>query len=146
MNWFKSIKINNHKYIINRSFEIPYLAGTSKDGKTIYIDKHLPLKIKIDNKYIDVAPFLAIHESNEFKKMKQGIKYQDAHKFATKIEEDAVKKHNINWANYSKALKTYIQNASKENRPKNPQDLFLKPYEDEHDINVLNEMKHRENL
>jgi len=51
---------------INTEYEIPFLAGYSNDGRTIYIDKRLPRWFTLKNgKAIDVHKYLAVHERTE---------------------------------------------------------------------------------
>lgn len=51
---------------INTDFEIPFLAGYSKDGRTIYIDKRLPKWFRLkDGRTINIYKYLAWHERFE---------------------------------------------------------------------------------
>ena len=45
--------------------DIPYLAGYSLDGKTIYIDRHMPQIFKFRGRTIDTDRFLILHEEVE---------------------------------------------------------------------------------
>src|SRR5215207_6013254 len=47
---------------IDHSHDIPYVAGYSKDGRTIYIDRHLPRSFRSWMKRVYVAPFLLTHD------------------------------------------------------------------------------------
>ena len=38
---------------LDRAHDIPYLAGYSRDGKTIYIDRHMPRTMKFHGRDID---------------------------------------------------------------------------------------------
>ena len=50
---------------LDRTHDIPYLAGYSQDGKTIYIDRHLPRKMAYKGRKIEVDRYLIMHEEVE---------------------------------------------------------------------------------
>ena len=50
---------------ISREFDIPYLAGYSRDGKTIYIDRHMPKWFTFQSRRINTDRFLILHEAVE---------------------------------------------------------------------------------
>ena len=45
---------------LDRQHDIPYLAGYSNDGKTIYIDRHMPRTMKFRGREIDTDSFLIL--------------------------------------------------------------------------------------
>ena len=45
------------KPTLNKNYDLPYLAGYSNNGQTIYIDRHLP--------DLGYDPFLEVHEHTE---------------------------------------------------------------------------------
>jgi hypothetical protein len=47
---------------VSHDYDIPYIAGYSVDGKTIFIDRHLPRTIRWLVKTVRVEPFLLTHE------------------------------------------------------------------------------------
>ncbi len=47
---------------LDRSHDVPYLAGYSRDGKTIYIDRHLPRSFRYRGRDIEVDRYLILHE------------------------------------------------------------------------------------
>ena len=49
----------------DRKHDIPYLAGYSLDGKTIYIDRHMPASFKFKGRTINTDRFLVLHEEVE---------------------------------------------------------------------------------
>jgi hypothetical protein len=79
--------------IVDRRFDMPFVAGYSKDGARVYIDRHLPARgIKIGARIVNVVPFLVIHETVESALIAVfGYKYQVAHEFATLAENRAVR-------------------------------------------------------
>ena len=77
---------------LDRSHDIPYLAGYSLDGKTIYIDRHMPQSFKFRGRTIDTDRFLILHEEVEKTLIDQlGLHYLHAHQIATRAEEAAVR-------------------------------------------------------
>ena len=56
----KAIRRRIHK--VDRTYDIPYIAGYSVDGKTIFIDRHLPLTFRSWTKRIRIEPFILTHE------------------------------------------------------------------------------------
>jgi hypothetical protein len=49
----------------DRKHDVPYLAGYSLDGKTIYIDRHMPASFKFKGRTINTDRFLVLHEEVE---------------------------------------------------------------------------------
>lgn len=114
---------------INRDYDVPYLAGYSKDGNTVYLDKDLPKTIKIDGKEIDVAEEIAIHELAEKTfEDRLGFSYDKAHRLATHSEETEVKKHDLVPKDYEKALHPFIKRAESKKKVNLPFDLDDTPY------------------
>src|SRR5207248_4156082 len=50
---------------LDRAHDVPYLAGYSRDGKVIYIDRHMPRTMKARGRDIDTDRFLILHEEVE---------------------------------------------------------------------------------
>ena len=50
---------------LDRRHDIPYLAGYSKNGKTIYIDRHMPKSFLFRGRRIKIDRFLILHEAVE---------------------------------------------------------------------------------
>ena len=48
--------------IVNRNYDIPCIAGYSQDGRTVFIDRHLPRTFRWLMKTVRVEPFLRTHE------------------------------------------------------------------------------------
>lgn len=45
--------------VVNREYDIPYIAGYSVDGRTVFIDRHLPRQFRWLMKTVRVEPFFA---------------------------------------------------------------------------------------
>ena len=50
---------------VDRRHDIPYLAGYSKNGKTIYIDRSMPKSFPFRGRRIKIDRFLILHEAVE---------------------------------------------------------------------------------
>ena len=126
---------------LDRSHDVPYLAGYSKDGKTIYIDRHLPKSFKYRGRTIAVDRYLILHEEVEKTLIDQlELHYLHAHQIATRAEEAAVRADRIEWRAYDRFMQKYVKRIGDERLTKIPADLDLKPYRDEHDFALIERM------
>ncbi|WP_296743446.1 hypothetical protein [Mesorhizobium sp.] len=126
---------------LDREHDIPYLAGYSKDGKTIYIDRHMPSEWTYKGRKIDTDRFLLLHEEVEKTLIDQlDLHYLHAHQIATRAEEAAVRAAGISWRDYDRFMQKYVKTMDDERLAKVPADLDLKPYRDEHDTELLERM------
>jgi hypothetical protein len=127
---------------LDREHDIPYLAGYSQDGKTIYIDRHLPHTLHTGKRDVDTDRFLILHESVEKTLIDQlGLHYLHAHQIALRSEEAAVRASGLTWRDYDRFMQKYIKRAGDERLSKVPADLDTKPYRDEHDDDLLRRME-----
>jgi hypothetical protein len=125
----------------DRKHDIPYLAGYSEDGKTIYIDRHMPQTFKYRGRTINTDRFLILHEEVEKTLIDQlGLHYLHAHQVATRAEQAAVRAAGINWRDYDRFMQKYVKHIGDERLTKVPDDLDTKPYRDEHDDDLLRRM------
>src|SRR5580700_5758566 len=125
----------------DRKHDIPYLAGYSMDGKTIYIDRHMPQTWKYDGRTIDTDRFLVLHEEVEKTLIDQlNLHYLHAHQIATRAEEAAVRAAGIGWRVYDRFMQKNVKKIGDERLKKVPADLDLKPYRDEHDFELMQRM------
>jgi len=126
---------------LDRQHDIPYLAGYSLDGKTIYIDRHMPRSFKFRDRIIETDRFLILHEEVEKTLIDQlGLHYLHAHQIATRAEEAAVRAAGVQWHVYDRFMQKYVKRIGDERLKKVPKDLDLKPYRDEHDDDLLKRM------
>jgi hypothetical protein len=127
---------------LDRKHDIPYLAGYSNDGKTIYIDRHMPRRMKVTGKAVDTDRFLILHEEVEKTLIDQlGLHYLHAHQIATRAEQAAVRAAGIRWRDYDRFMQRYVKRIGDERLRRVPADLDLKPYRDEHDLDLLRRMQ-----
>lgn len=127
---------------LDRKHDIPYLAGYSLNGKTIFIDRHMPKSFLYKGKRVDTDKYLMLHEAVEKSLIDQlGLHYQLAHQIALRAEEAAVRADNIEWKAYDKFMQEYIKEIGDERLKKVPAKLDTKPYRDEQDNQLLKRMK-----
>jgi len=126
---------------LDRKHDIPYLAGYSLDGRTIYIDRHMPRAFKFRGRTVETDRFLILHEEVEKTLIDQlGLHYLHAHQIATRAEEAAVRACGIKWRDYDRFMQKHVKTIGDERLTKVPRDLDLKPYRDEHDNDLLRRM------
>jgi hypothetical protein len=126
---------------IDRKHDIPYVAGYSLDGNTIYIDRHMPPTFNYKGRIINIDRFLLLHEAIEKALIDQlGLHYLHAHQIATRAEEAAVHAAGIDWREYDRFVQKNVNRIGDERLSKIPDDLDTKPYRDEHDEDLLRRM------
>jgi hypothetical protein len=126
----------------DRDHDIPYLAGYSRDGKTIYIDRHMPKSFRFKGRVIETDRFLILHEEVEKTLIDQlNLHYLHAHQIATRAEQAAVRAAGVNWRDYDRFMQKNVKKIGDERLSKVPADLDEKPYRDEHDYELLRRME-----
>jgi hypothetical protein len=127
---------------LDRQHDVPYLAGYSRDGKTIYIDRHIPRTFQANGRRIPTDRYLILHEAVEKCILTQlHLVYQHAHQIALRAEQAAVKAAKVRWRDYNRFMEQYIKEAGDERLDRLPPDLDIKPYRDEHDYALLHRMQ-----
>jgi hypothetical protein len=124
---------------VDRTHDVPYLAGYSKDGATIYIDRRLPKTFRTKKgRRVHVDRYLVLHEAMEKTLIDElGLHYQHAHQIAARTEQSAVRADGIPWGEYDAFSQRYIRLVAEGEWPRAPKDLDLTPYEDEKDRETL---------
>lgn len=123
---------------LDRTWDIPYLAGYSVDGKTVYIDRHLPRTYRSHGRQIRVDPFLILHESVEKALVdKLHLHYQHAHQVALRAERASVAAAGLSWRPYNRFMLLHVKDAAHERLTRIPPQLHLKPYWNENDIQLI---------
>ena len=134
--------ILRHLRTLDRNHDIPYLAGYSQDGKTIYIDRHLPKTMKYRGRDIAIDRYLILHEEVEKALIDEvGLHYLHAHQIATRAEQAAVRADDISWRDYDRFMQRSVKRIGDERLKKVPKDLDFKPYRDEHDYDLILRMQ-----
>jgi hypothetical protein len=130
--------------VINTEYDIPYTAGYSVDGKTIYIDRKFPKKFTTTvNQEVDLHKYLTIHEVTE-KAMedKLGIHFNPAHQIALGAEQAALHEDNVLVDEYYGFLERWVTyNLELKNIKKIPPDLDMKPYIEDNLTEVIEHCK-----
>jgi hypothetical protein len=100
------VRAIRHRVRVNRDYDIPYIAGYSRDGNTVFIDRHLPRSFRWLAKTVRVEPFLLIHEIVEKALLDElRLHYLHAHQIALRAERDAVKAAGVSWWAYQRFMK-----------------------------------------
>lgn len=135
----KAIRARVH---LERSYDIPYLAGYSLDGHTIFIDRHMPKGFVYRGRKILTDRFLIVHEAVE-KSLIQllGMHYLTSHQIALHAEQAAVRAEGITWEAYDEFMQQYIKTIEDERLSKVPDTLDITPYRDFHDSAELKQMR-----
>lgn len=137
-------EIARQKRLIH-GYDVPYLAGYSKDGNRLYIDRRLPRFIFLGRHKIDLWALdgpLLVHEQTEKALIDHaGLDYQHAHAVATICEHGILHKRRINPQSYEDKLRPYIRKAEGETVTNPPLDLDVTPYLDERDRSELRKLR-----
>jgi len=124
--------------VVNREYDIPYIAGYSIDGHTVFIDRHLPRSFRWLMKTVRVDLFLLTHEIVEKALLDElRLHYLHAHQIALRAERDAVKAAGVSWWAYQRFMKKHERQIEAETLVKVPATLDLTPYRDEKDFDLL---------
>ena len=127
---------------VNRKYDVPYVAGYSVDGGTIYVDRDLPKTFSDGKKRSDILPFIILHESVEKSLLDQlKLDYQQAHQLAQRLEQAAIRDAGINWQKYDAFIQLYLKDAEDRSALRIPPDLDLEPYRDEDVYPMLRRMQ-----
>lgn len=135
----RSIRARTH---LERSYDIPYLAGYSLDGHTIFIDRHMPKSFVYRSRRVMTDRFLIVHEAVE-KSLIQllGMHYLPAHQIALHAEQAAVRAEGVTWEAYDAFMQDNIKVIGDETLSRVPSNLDLTPYVDFHDTAELKAMR-----
>lgn len=120
-------------HVINKEYDLPYLGGYSKDGNTIYIDRHFPETVTLEedgHKYeFNAIQHICDHERFEKAVMDVlGWSYKHAHEAANGYERRGVLKAGLPWQKYNASLDPFIKADEHEKLQKVPPDLDMAPY------------------
>lgn len=139
---------------LNTDHDVPYTAGYSKDGLTVYIDKNVPQYLNIISAEsrtklisIDIWKTFSFHETVEksLEAEPYFLPYQLAHQIALRAERAYVQSLGADWNDYNKkTLELVNEVGSRDEYPDCPEDLDLEPYEDEDDDETLGKMRSRD--
>lgn len=119
----------------DNDYDIPYIAGYSKKGDTIFYDRHLPeiIKLNLDGQHKEINPrnFIRMHETLEKSIIDAlGWGYFQAHAAATAYERRSVFQTLGPqwWMPYQHAMDGYAKADEHEKVTSVPKDLDMTPY------------------
>lgn len=117
--------------------DVPFVAGMSEDGETLYVDKEAYPEIEKAG-YLRA---LIVHEMVEHCLMKYcGMKYKPAHAIATGAEEATLRADGVELPKYDTFYDRIIRMVSSRGEYKNvPDDLDTEPYQDEGESSEIEE-------
>lgn len=140
-----SIALNKivKKLNINNTFDIPYLAGYSKDAKTIYIDRRIPKFLKDGKKQFNIHHYLILHEITEKALIDHlgYLHYQLAHEIASRAEYAAILGEGFSFRQYTAFIQEKLAEIREERNYFIPSDLDLKPYLDSKDKSLIKKIQ-----
>jgi hypothetical protein len=136
---------------IDSSHDVPYTAGYSQDGKTVYIDKEVPKTIecrsnksRLDKVTVNLYKSFAFHETVE-KSLEDEpyfLPYLLAHQIALREERMYVQSVGADWNDYNdQTMRIVTDIGNRAAYPNCPNDLDIQPYIDEDDDDTLAKMK-----
>lgn len=132
---------------IDSSKDVPYLAGYSKDGKTIYFDRHFRPIFNYHGRAIDTRRFITIHEVGEKALIDLfHFRYAVAHHIITHYENEAVKAARISTRAYAKFLSPQIKHIYHDKLKDLPKDLDPTPYIDEHEKKIIKALQNGKDI
>jgi len=127
----------DQKYVIDKKHDVPYLAGYSKNDRTIYFDRHFPTNMN----GVNIEKYITLHEKTEKALIDIfGLHYQQAHHIATHVEHMSLVADGLNWKKYTAYCEKYIKPCGHEKVTNPPPNLDLTPYQDEKDYENLKEL------
>jgi hypothetical protein len=137
--------IRRRVQVVNREYDIPYIAGYSVDGNTVFIDRHLPRTFRWLMRTVRVEPFLLTHEIVEKALLDElRLHYLHAHQIAVRAERDAVQAAGVSWWVYQRFMKKHEKPIAEEKLTRVPAKLDLTPYRDEKDFSLLQRLVRKE--
>ena len=130
-------------FAIDRTKDIPYVGGVSRDGRTVYIDRHFPRRLNVGARLVDLSPGLVRHEQVEGALLRTGrYSYPAAHELATAAENLVYRAIGVDPAAAQAVYPRYIKAARAEALVDVPHDLELRPYTDAPtDLDVLRRLR-----
>jgi hypothetical protein len=145
---------------IDRTKQVPYLAGSSNDATKVYIDSRVPHQMDVNGKIIDPAQPLAVHEiyeRNAIEHLQEAVKngthapmsaadiYAVAHERAgTAAERAYLQKHHgftdADWTEYQRQMKALVPETEHGATPAAPPaDLYTEMYPHEQALHLHEE-------
>jgi hypothetical protein len=126
---------------ISREYDIPYIAGYSRDGRTVFIDRHMPKSFRYRGRDVETDRFLVVHEVVEKALLDTlSLHYLHAHQIALRTEQAAVRAAGVGWHDYNAFTEANEKSIVAEQLKRVPADLDLTPYGDEEELALLQQL------
>jgi hypothetical protein len=126
---------------IDRDYEVPYVGGSSWDGKHVYLDRRLPKSFVLkDGRTMRPDKYLKRHEDVEKHLEDQGYSYAYAHEMATKAEREDVEADGYPWQEYQDWALGQVKKLRRLNGEV-PKDIDTQPDSDSKDYDMLRSIK-----
>lgn len=125
--WFKAgMRL---PFDVDHDHDIPYVGGSSIDGRRVYVDRHFPRRIAIGSRSVDVWAGLIRHEQVEGVLLRSGLfDYAHAHHIANAAEDRVYRALGLDPAKTDRAYGRYIASEGSEPLTRVPADLNMSPY------------------
>jgi hypothetical protein len=125
--WFKAgMRL---PFDVDHDYDIPYVGGSSLDGRRIYVDRHFPRRIAMGARSVDVWPGLIKHEQVEGVLLRSGrFDYARAHHIANAAEDRVYRALGLDPSQTDRAYSRYIRSEGTEALTRVPGDLNMMPY------------------
>ena len=112
---------------------VPFMAGASSDGNTVYIDPRCPKTLDINGKTIDVHKLMVVHEYDEWRAMVlMSHNYATSHMDAEALEHLILATHYgltpEEIEQYERALKPIEEACMADPQGVPPADIYIGPY------------------
>lgn len=127
---FEEVKRRLQSVQLDKSVQIPYAGGQSKNRNKVYIDSRIPDKITIKGHIYNINKYLSFHELVE-KAIEDllGTTYNEAHHEAEWAETKLIQMDGLDPRPYHEFItKTYLYTLSHFDPKLVPKDLDLRPY------------------
>lgn len=114
---------------VDQKHDVPFCAGMSEDGKTMYVDS----KINLKRGGVDRTKPLMVHEVVEYLLIKYfGMKYLEAHNIAIAAEEACGRAEGLPMGKYAQLWDEDIRAVGSRGKyPNIPKDLQTQQYQQE---------------
>jgi hypothetical protein len=127
------LRVHTFCNLNDKEYDLPYLAGYSIDGRTIYFDRHLPPMLKYSEdghqREFDPRPYICRHEQMEKACIDiMGWGYPRSHAAANAWERRGVLGAGMMWLPYNRSLLPSVKADMHEKLKAVPRDLDLTPY------------------
>lgn len=127
---------------VDRNHDIPGIAGYSLDGRTIYIDRHMPHGFVDHGRRVYTDRFLILHAAVEKALIRWlGLSCEHAHGIATLAEWAAVRGEGLDLEVYEDFLLQHVKTAEHEQLARIPNTLDLRSYRESCDREVLQRLE-----